>query len=60
MLAALCRHRRRQINRGRAARLRGRRIYLPVPPYHFLSETMIRIGENPENVKFEFGSIRQI
>ena len=33
---------------------------LPVPPYHFLSETMIRIGENPENVKFEFGSIRQI
>jgi ubiquinol-cytochrome c reductase iron-sulfur subunit len=33
---------------------------LPVPPYHFLSDTMIRIGENPENVKFEFGSIRQI
>jgi ubiquinol-cytochrome c reductase iron-sulfur subunit len=33
---------------------------LPVPPYHFLSETMIRVGENPENVKFEFGSIRQI
>ena len=33
---------------------------LPVPPYHFPSETVIRIGENPENVKFEFGSIRQI
>ena len=33
---------------------------LPVPPYHFLSDTMIRIGENPENVKFEFESIRQI
>jgi len=33
---------------------------LPVPPYHFLSETMIRIGENPENVKFDFASIRQI
>jgi ubiquinol-cytochrome c reductase iron-sulfur subunit len=33
---------------------------LPVPPYHFLSDTMIRIGENPENVKFEFESIEQI
>ena len=33
---------------------------LPVPPYRFLSDTMIRIGENPDGVKFDFGSIRQI
>jgi ubiquinol-cytochrome c reductase iron-sulfur subunit len=33
---------------------------LPVPPYHFLSDTMIRIGENPSDSNFEFASIRQI
>ena len=33
---------------------------LPVPPYHFISDTTIRIGENPENVNFDFGSILQI
>jgi ubiquinol-cytochrome c reductase iron-sulfur subunit len=33
---------------------------LPVPPYHFLSETMIRIGENPPDSNFEFASISQI
>jgi len=33
---------------------------LPVPPYRFLSDTMIRIGENPSGSNFEFGSIRQI
>jgi ubiquinol-cytochrome c reductase iron-sulfur subunit len=33
---------------------------LPVPPYHFISDTSIRIGENPANVDFDFGSIRQI
>jgi hypothetical protein len=33
---------------------------LPVPPYHFLTDTTIRIGENPDNVKFDFGSIRRI
>lgn len=33
---------------------------LPVPPYHFLSDTMIRIGENPADSTFEFASIRQI
>jgi ubiquinol-cytochrome c reductase iron-sulfur subunit len=33
---------------------------LPVPPHHFLSDTMIRIGENPPGSNFEFGSIRQI
>ena len=33
---------------------------LPVPPYHFLSDTMIRIGENPPGSSFEFSTIRQI
>ena len=33
---------------------------LPVPPYHFVSESKIRIGENPPGVNFDFSSIRQI
>jgi ubiquinol-cytochrome c reductase iron-sulfur subunit len=33
---------------------------LPVPPYRFVNEHMIRIGENPSNATFDFGSIRQI
>lgn len=33
---------------------------LPVPPYRFLTDTRIRIGENPANVAFDFASIRQI
>jgi ubiquinol-cytochrome c reductase iron-sulfur subunit len=33
---------------------------LPVPPHHYLSDTMLRVGENPPNSNFEFGSIRQI
>jgi ubiquinol-cytochrome c reductase iron-sulfur subunit len=33
---------------------------LPVPPYHFLGDSMIRIGENPSDSNFEFSSIRQI
>ncbi len=33
---------------------------LPVPPYHFLNDTMIRIGENPSDSNFEFSSISQI
>jgi ubiquinol-cytochrome c reductase iron-sulfur subunit len=33
---------------------------LPVPPYRFLSDSKIRIGENPKNVNFDFASIRQI
>lgn len=33
---------------------------LPVPPYRFTSDTIVRIGENPPNVKFEFSSVRQI
>jgi ubiquinol-cytochrome c reductase iron-sulfur subunit len=33
---------------------------LPVPPYHFLTDTTIRIGENPPNVSFDFSTIRQM
>ena len=33
---------------------------LPVPPYRFVSETLARIGENPEGAKFDFDSIEQI
>ena len=33
---------------------------LPVPPYRFVNDTTIRIGENPPDVTFDFASIRQI
>lgn len=33
---------------------------LPVPPYHFVNDTTIRIGENPPNVPFDFSAIRQL
>jgi ubiquinol-cytochrome c reductase iron-sulfur subunit len=33
---------------------------LPVPPYHFISDATIRIGENPKDAHFDFASIRQI
>jgi ubiquinol-cytochrome c reductase iron-sulfur subunit len=33
---------------------------LPVPPYHFISKTVIRIGENPPGEQFDFGDIWQI
>ena len=33
---------------------------LPVPPYHFVSDTVIRIGENPPDSTFDFNSIEQI
>lgn len=33
---------------------------LPVPPYRFISDNKIRIGENPPNINFNFDSIRQI
>ncbi|MFY9627000.1 MAG: ubiquinol-cytochrome c reductase iron-sulfur subunit [Methylocystis sp.] len=33
---------------------------LPVPPYRFLTDTTIRIGENPPNVDFDFSSIQQM
>jgi ubiquinol-cytochrome c reductase iron-sulfur subunit len=33
---------------------------LPVPPYRFISESRIRIGENPPDVTFDFSAIQQI
>lgn len=33
---------------------------LPVPPHRFVNDRMLRIGENPPNVKFDFGAILQI
>lgn len=33
---------------------------LPVPPYRLLSDTTIRIGENPNGVSWNFDSISQI
>jgi ubiquinol-cytochrome c reductase iron-sulfur subunit len=33
---------------------------LPVPPYHFVNDTTVRIGENPPNIAWDFSSIAQI
>lgn len=33
---------------------------LPVPPYRFVNDTTIRIGENPPGVNFDFSTVRQI
>jgi ubiquinol-cytochrome c reductase iron-sulfur subunit len=33
---------------------------LPVPPYNFVNDTTIRIGENPPDSTFEFNSVEQI
>ena len=33
---------------------------LPVPPYRFVGPMIIRIGENPEGVDFDFSSILQL
>ena len=33
---------------------------LPVPPYRFVNDKTIRIGENPPDVNFDFSTIRQI
>jgi ubiquinol-cytochrome c reductase iron-sulfur subunit len=33
---------------------------LPVPPYTFVSDTTIRVGENPSGTTWDFGSIRQL
>ena len=33
---------------------------LPVPPYNFVSDTTIRVGENPNGSLWDFGSIRQL
>ncbi|HUK60179.1 MAG TPA: ubiquinol-cytochrome c reductase iron-sulfur subunit [Stellaceae bacterium] len=33
---------------------------LPVPPHHFVSDTMIRVGENPPNSTFDLNDVEQI
>ena len=33
---------------------------LPVPPYHFVNDTTVRIGENPNESAWNFESIRQL
>ena len=33
---------------------------LPVPPYRFVNDKTLRIGENPSDSAFDFGSIRQL
>jgi ubiquinol-cytochrome c reductase iron-sulfur subunit len=33
---------------------------LPVPPYHFVNDTTLRIGENPGDSAWSFDSIRQL
>jgi len=33
---------------------------LPVPPYHFVNDQTLRIGENPPDSRFNFESIEQI
>ena len=33
---------------------------LPIPPYHFVGDTIIRIGGNPSGSQFKFSSIIQI
>ncbi|MGA2815542.1 MAG: ubiquinol-cytochrome c reductase iron-sulfur subunit [Xanthobacteraceae bacterium] len=33
---------------------------LPVPPYTFVNDTTIRVGENPSGTAWDFGSIRQL
>jgi ubiquinol-cytochrome c reductase iron-sulfur subunit len=33
---------------------------LPVPPYTFVNDTTLRVGENPPNLTFDFSSIRQL
>ena len=33
---------------------------LPVPPYHYVSDTVIRIGENPPDSTFDMNAVEQI
>ena len=33
---------------------------LPVPPYNFVSDTVIRIGENPQGSNFDLNSVEQL
>jgi ubiquinol-cytochrome c reductase iron-sulfur subunit len=33
---------------------------LPVPPYHFINDTTLMIGENPPGASFELASVQQL
>ncbi|HWI29603.1 MAG TPA: ubiquinol-cytochrome c reductase iron-sulfur subunit [Stellaceae bacterium] len=33
---------------------------LPVPPYNFVSDTVVRIGENPSGTTFDLNSVEQL
>jgi ubiquinol-cytochrome c reductase iron-sulfur subunit len=33
---------------------------LPVPPYNFVSDTTVRIGENPPGISFELNQVVQM
>jgi ubiquinol-cytochrome c reductase iron-sulfur subunit len=33
---------------------------LPVPPHHFLSDTVIRVGENPPDSTFDLNDVEQV
>ncbi len=35
-------------------------LNLPVPPYRFVSDTILRVGENPPGVSFELDSVEQL
>ena len=35
-------------------------LNLPVPPYNFVSDTVIRIGENPKGSTFDLDSVEQL
>lgn len=35
-------------------------LNLPVPPYRFLGDTVLRIGENPPGVSFDLDSVEQL
>ena len=33
---------------------------LPVPPYHFPNDKIVRVGENPPDATFDFDSVQQV
>ncbi len=35
-------------------------LNLPVPPYRFVSDTILRIGENPPGITFDLDSVQQL
>ena len=35
-------------------------LNLPVPPYNFVSDKVIRVGENPPGATFDLNSVEQL